>query len=205
MPPLLSNSGPLPVKAALRSELLRRRTALSADIQAEHSAAVQRRVLESPQWKTARAVALYMNARNEIATDCLLEQAWSDGKQVFLPRCLPSSAGEGLMVFVPVTGYDQLVKGAFGLLEPASELPALPRERPQTLPELVLVPAVGLSPAGARIGYGKGFYDRLLSLPGWNEVPRLALIHSLQLADFPADPLDVPLHGYVTEKELVWL
>ena len=205
MPPLLSNPGPLPVKAALRAELLRRRTALPAALQAEHSATVQLRVLESPAWKTARAVALYMNARNEIATDHLLEQAWREGKRVFLPRCLPPSEGEGLMAFVPVTGHDQLVRGAFGLLEPAPDLPALSRESPQTLPDLVIVPAVGISPEGARIGYGKGFYDRLLSLPGWNGVLRLALIHSLQLTDFPADPLDVPLHGYATEKELVWL
>lgn len=67
------------------------------------------------------------------------------------------------------------------------------------------VPAVGISPAGARLGYGKGFYDRLLALPGWGGAKRLALVHSLQLAAFPAGPLDIPMHGYATEKELIWL
>ena len=70
---------------------------------------------------------------------------------------------------------------------------------------LILVPAVGISPAGARLGYGKGFYDRLLALPGWGGAKRLALVHSLQLAAFPAGPLDIPMHGYATEKELIWL
>ena len=73
------------------------------------------------------------------------------------------------------------------------------------LPDLILVPAVGISPAGARLGYGKGFYDRLLALPGWGGAKRLALVHSLQLAAFPAGPLDIPMHGYATEKELIWL
>ena len=72
-------------------------------------------------------------------------------------------------------------------------------------PDLILVPAVGISPAGARLGYGKGFYDRLLALPGWGGAKRLALVHSLQLAAFPAGPLDIPMHGYATEKELIWL
>ena len=56
-----------------------------------------------------------------------------------------------------------------------------------------------------RLGYGKGFYDRLLALPGWGGAKRLALVHSLQLAAFPAGPLDIPMHGYATEKELIWL
>ena len=73
------------------------------------------------------------------------------------------------------------------------------------LPDLILVPAVGISPAGARLGYGKGFYDRLLALPGWGGAKRLALVHSLQLAAFPAGPLDIPMHGYATEKELIGL
>ncbi|WP_300848158.1 5-formyltetrahydrofolate cyclo-ligase, partial [uncultured Bilophila sp.] len=76
---------------------------------------------------------------------------------------------------------------------------------PLQLPELIAVPAVGISPAGARLGYGKGYYDRLLALPGWNRALRLALVHGFQIADFPSGPHDIPMHGYATEKELVWL
>ena len=47
--------------------------------------------------------------------------------------------------------------------------------------------------------------ERLLALPGWGGAKRLALIHSLQIAAFPAGPLDIPMHGYATEKELIWL
>ena len=43
------------------------------------------------------------------------------------------------------------------------------------------------------------------TLPGWGGAKRLALIHSLQIAAFPAGPLDIPMHGYATEKELIWL
>ena len=88
---------------------------------------------------------------------------------------------------------------------PARDGGRTPPEPSLRRPDLVLVPAVGISPAGARLGYGKGFYDRLLALPGWGGAKRLALVHSLQLAAFPAGPLDIPMHGYATEKELIWL
>lgn len=202
-------------KKMLRTELLRRRRALTPDEWERQSLAVQQRILELPEWRNAASVALYVAARNEISTDLLLREAWRQGRQTLLPRCLPPSEGEGIMVFTLCRGYDELEPGAFGLREPKASCPILPREgwtgdggtHPGglRLPDLILVPAVGISPQGARLGYGKGFYDRLLSLPGWNGVRRLALVHALQIADFPADPLDVPMHGYATEKELVWL
>lgn len=211
-----------PDRNVLRSELIRARKALDPADWERHSTAVQQRVLTLPEWREARTVAMYIAVRNEISTDKIIMQAWAEGKQVLLPRCLPPSAGEGIMEFVLCGGYDDLKPGTFGLSEPGPACHPLPRtgwERAATgtfvppagadaslrLPDLILVPAVGISPAGARLGYGKGFYDRLLALPGWNGAKRLALIHALQLADFAAGPLDVPMHGYATEKELVWL
>lgn len=217
-----ASSGFSDVRKALRAELIRRRKALDPADWARRSADIQRRVLEQPEWRDAGTVALYVAARNEVSTALLLERAWAEGKRVLLPRCLPPDAGEGIMDFVLCRGYHELESGAFGLLEPGPACPALPRSgwerdavaaglswpgasRPLRLPDLILVPAVGISPAGARLGYGKGFYDRLLSLPGWNGARRLALVHAFQIADFPSGPLDVPMHGYATEKELVWL
>ena len=200
------------VRKALRADLIRRRKALGPADWERRSAAIQRRVLDLPAWRDAGTVALYAAARNEVSTALLLERAWAEGKQVLLPRCLPPDAGEGIMEFVLCRGYGDLAPGAFGLSEPGPACPALPRAGwdggragALRLPDLITVPAVGISPAGARLGYGKGFYDRLLSLPGWNGARRLALVFAFQIADFPSGPLDVPMHGYATEKELLWL
>ena len=196
----------VPDRNVLRSELIRARKALDSAEWERHSAAVQRRVLALPERRD----------------DEIIRRAWAEGKQVLLPRCLPPSAGEGIMEFVLCRGYDELAPGAFGLSEPGPACVPLPRtgwgqdaagtfvppsgtDASLRLPDLILVPAVGISPAGARLGYGKGFYDRLLALPGWGGANRLALVHSLQLAAFPAGPLDIPMHGYATEKELIWL
>ena len=191
-----------PDRNVLRSELIRARKALDPAEWERHSAAVQRRVLALPEWRDARTVAMYIAVRNEISTDEIIRRAWAEGKQVLLPRCLPPGAF-GLSepgpacVPLPRTGWGQDAAGTF--------VPPSGTDASLRLPDLILVPAVGISPAGARLGYGKGFYDRLLARPGWGGAKRLALVHSLQLAAFPAGPLDIPMHGYATEKELIWL
>ena len=173
----------VPDRNVLRSELIRARKALAPADWERHSAAVQRRVLALPEWRDARTVAMYIAVRNEISTDEIIRRAWAEGKQVLLPRCLPPSEGEGIMEFVLCRGYDELTPGAFGLSEPGPACVPLPRtgweqdaagtfvppsgtDASLRLPDLILVPAVGISPAGTRLGYGKGFYDRLLALPG---------------------------------------
>ena len=94
----------VPDRNVLRSELIRARKALDSAEWERHSAAVQRRVLALPEWRDARTVAMYIAVRNEISTDEIIRRAWAEGKQVLLPRCLPPSAGEGIMEFVLCRG-----------------------------------------------------------------------------------------------------
>ena len=120
----------------LRSKLIRARKALDPAEWERHSAAVQRRVLALPEWRDARTVAMYIAVRNEISTDEIIRRAWAEGKQVLLPRCLPPSAGEGIMEFVLCRGYDELAPGAFGLSEPGPACVPLPtRDGGRTPPE----------------------------------------------------------------------
>ena len=117
----------VPDRNVLRSKLIRARKALDPAEWESHSAAVQRRVLALPEWRDARTVAMYIAVRNEISTDEIIRRAWAEGKQVLLPRCLPPSAGEGIMEFVLCRGYDELAPGAFGLSEPGPACVPLPR------------------------------------------------------------------------------
>ncbi|MDD6088863.1 MAG: 5-formyltetrahydrofolate cyclo-ligase [Desulfovibrionaceae bacterium] len=194
------------LKNKLRKDLLSRRAALSPEDRSFFSEQAQRRVLESAIWKQARTVALYCSARGELKTDRLLQHAWQEGKSVLLPRCLPPAAGEGMMVMARCYGWDDLEPGYFGIPEPKKSCPVVPREAVLSeLPDLIVVPAVGIGRRGERIGYGRGFYDRLLALPGWKNAVRIAMVFSCQIDAIPISEEDVLLHGYVTEKEAVWL
>lgn len=185
-------------KSELRRVLLALRRNLSKENAWACSDAIQARILALPLWHKACSVALYIAARQEVSTETLLDAAWKDGKTVLLPRCLPPTQGEGIMELAICEGRQKLVSASFGLLEPDASCPAA-----STLPDLIIVPAVGLTRRGDRLGYGKGFYDRLLARPGWSGIPRIALVYDFQLVDFPANSCDMPMHACATEKEFL--
>jgi len=88
-----------------------------------------------------------------------------------------------------------LVAGVWGIREPAKHCPIVP----SSAVEFLLVPGVAFTATGERLGYGGGFYDRLLS--GLNaKTPRVAAAFALQVVDtIPTGPNDQRVHLIVTE------
>lgn len=69
--------------------------------------------------------------------------------------------------------------------------------------DLLLVPAVACDRRGYRLGYGGGFYDRLLSSPEWADKTAIAIVFDFaQLPSLPNDPWDQRLVGVCTESGL---
>jgi len=69
--------------------------------------------------------------------------------------------------------------------------------------DLLLVPAVACDRRGYRLGYGGGFYDRLLSQPEWQQKPAIGIIFDFaRLPTLPFDPWDQPLTSICTEIDL---
>lgn len=189
-------------KKLLRKGLCTRRADFRREDSAlwtEHSRAAQSLVRDSPLWRKAESVGLYMPIRGEVDISPLVTEALTLKKQVLLPRCRKEDPG--IMDFVHCVDMNDLVPGVYDILEPAAHCPV--RETP---PDLLLVPCVGMDRQGFRLGYGGGYYDRHLSRPDWQTCARLGVIFSFQLVDqLPRDPWDTPLSGWVHEKELVWL
>jgi 5-formyltetrahydrofolate cyclo-ligase len=73
-------------KAALRKKMLAARALLTQDEVRARSFSIQKHILEHELWLRATSVALYAAVRQEVQTWRLLEQAWQNGKQVYLPR-----------------------------------------------------------------------------------------------------------------------
>jgi 5-formyltetrahydrofolate cyclo-ligase len=67
--------------------------------------------------------------------------------------------------------------------------------------DIVLLPLVAWSPAGARLGMGGGYYDRILSGVGGEGPRRFGIAYDCQkVEDVPREPWDEPLHGIITES-----
>jgi 5-formyltetrahydrofolate cyclo-ligase len=89
-----------------------------------------------------------------------------------------------------------LQSGAFGILEPAADWPQLVVSEV----DLILVPCLGCDRAGYRLGYGGGFYDRLLADPDWAQIPTIGITFSpMWVETLPIDLWDRPLDRICTE------
>lgn len=178
------------VKEELRTRLKAIRAAHPAEVRAARSAAATERIQALPEWAAAERIAGYVPIRAELDPGPALDAAREAGKIVVLPRV----DFEAQRVVLHRWEGEPLEAGAFGIPEPSPEAPTLDGV------DLVLVPALAVDEAGHRIGWGKGFYDKLLVAEGAGAV-RVATVFDFQLlAECPAMPHDVPVDLVVTDK-----
>jgi len=92
---------------------------------------------------------------------------------------------------------DALHTGIYGILEPLPDAPKIDHSEV----DLILIPAVGCDLRGYRLGYGGGYYDRMLSKAEWESKVAIGMIFEFALiAQLPVDSWDQPLHGICTES-----
>jgi 5-formyltetrahydrofolate cyclo-ligase len=163
------------------------------------SSSITAKTLLLPEWKRAEKVALYYSVEKEVDTKGILENGWSSGKNMFLPKSEPTTKK---LTFFEVKDYGQLQIGAFGIHEP---IPEKCRHLDKKELDLVIVPGVVFDTKGYRIGYGGGFYDRFLENNKVHNIPTLSLAFSFQVIDvhLPIDRFDIPVDQIITEEQLI--
>jgi 5-formyltetrahydrofolate cyclo-ligase len=180
-------------KRALRREVLAVRDALPPDDRRAKSEAVAARFLALPELDDARIVMAFWSFGSEVDTAPLLEGLLEEGRAAAMPRV------EGVEV-VPVAYRpgDEMRQTSFGAFEPVAG-----RVLDMTELDLVVVPGVAFDVAGQRVGYGGGFYDRLLPRLRAG-VPAVAVAFSIQLVpEVPAGGTDRLVDAIVTEREVI--
>lgn len=139
------------VKKALRRELIAKRRGMGA---AEKELA-DRDIFEQlkPLAERASSVFTYASTEIEVDTRRLIRFCLEKGIAVALPI-----SGDTELSFYFINSEKELRRGRFGIDEPPADKPATPDER-----TLCVVPALCADGSGARLGYGRGYYDRFLS------------------------------------------
>lgn len=144
-------------KAQLRKQLAEARSSLSGAERQAADAGIAENLCATSQFQNAETVFTYLSMGAEVDTRQIIEQAWSMGKTVAIPRCIKSTR---TMTWHTIESFDNLVKSSFGIDEPAEDAPAIdPSEAPNAI---ALVPGFSFDERGYRIGYGGGFYDVFL-------------------------------------------
>lgn len=119
----------------------------------EKEAQLYQQLFADEKWQQAESIGVTMSMGFEIATAPIINRAWSEGKKVYVPKCLPQRK----MAFYQIYPYSRFETSRFGVQEPVAEEAA----KPEAI-ELLLVPGVVYSLTGYRIGFGGGYYDRFL-------------------------------------------
>jgi 5-formyltetrahydrofolate cyclo-ligase len=184
-------------KLALRRETIARRDALDRESRAAAGAAIVARLVALPSFAAARTVLLTLSFRSEWDTVPLVRAALAAGKSVAVPRVNAESRMlELLAIADPVRDVGS---GHLGIPEP---LPYCPPVAPHAI-DWALVPGVAFDRDGGRLGYGGGYYDRLLPLLS-PRAARVAGAFDLQIIDrVPAGPHDVLVDAIVTPSETI--
>lgn len=181
-------------KAALRETILARRDAADVASRSRDSQTITQKLCALPAYRAANVVAAYASFGSELDTAEFLARVLRDGKQLLLPRINRAQRVLELRHVIDL-GAD-LVSGVWAIREPAERCPILS----VTKIEFMLVPGVAFTASGARLGYGGGFYDRLLASLDPRGV-RIAAAFELQMVHhLPEGPHDQRVDQVVTEK-----
>ncbi len=200
-------------KTELRKSLLFTRKSLSAQEWREKSDRICNHLQNSPSFTQAKTILAYFSFRQEPdlsplftssveQASCLLNSgdrqdacptnAIPTPKKWGFPRCV----GSYLSWHIWQPG-DALHTGAYGILEPQPDAPKIDYSEV----DLILVPAVGCDWRGYRLGYGGGYYDRMLTKAEWKSKVAIGIIFEFAfLTQLPVDSWDQTLHGICTES-----
>ncbi len=186
-----------PAKAELRRSMRQLRRSLSPEFRAQASRAIIQTLAALDCYRSAEMIHIYVAWQDEVDNHELLRNALQAGKKVIAPKVI-SSTHQLEHYLIPHFGA--LAPGAFGILEPSLERDALPFEDMSKV-DLMIVPGLAFDREGNRLGYGGGYYDRLLAEI---RAPKVALAFAAQIiAEVPLEPHDCRVDVIVTEQEVI--
>src|SRR6266581_1090785 len=151
------SANPAQLKAQLRRTLREQAKQFSAAERSAASAQICQRLTEQSVWKRARSILFYFPMPDEPDIHRLFTAALAGGKASAFPRY---SRTDQHYVACQIHDLERALQpGSFGILEPTVDCPIFDLKKL----DLVLVPGVGFTLNGFRLGRGKGYYDRLLA------------------------------------------
>ncbi len=184
-------------KKSIRRDVLARRNSIPSDKRQEKDTIIMESLFSLPAFKEAKIISYFASFGSEVSTLPHIEKAMKMGKTIVLPRV--DNINKRLRLF-EVHNLEELKPGTMNIPEP--DVPP-ERERDINNVDLVIMPGVAFDLEGNRLGYGAGYYDRLLA--GLNKnIPRIAIAYEEQIVDsLPVESHDMKVHIIVTDKRVI--
>ena len=182
------------MKSSLRKELIKNRKKISKNQILEKSELIKNRLFEMNEFQQASSILFYVSYDNEVYTHGMIKESMALGKNVIVPK---SDKKNRKLILSKLENWEDLVKGAYGILEP-KKINQISIDKI----DLIIVPGVGFDGQGRRIGHGKGYYDNLLS--NSKNALHIGLAFEFQIVEeIPTEAHDIPMQRIVTEKRII--
>ena len=179
-------------KAVLRRQLRETLSAMSEADRHAKSTAACRFIAGMPEFDAARVVMLYLSTPTEVDTASIALKCWQQNKSVVVPKV---SWDQRRMLPVEISSLKDGLTTTGPVREPIEGKPI-----PLDLIDLVIVPGLGFTPSGYRIGRGMGFYDRFLAQPEFIGMTCGLAFQEQVIESLPLLDHDVPLGMLVTDQ-----
>lgn len=134
-----------------RKHYIEKRSSLTASQVKALSRSVYEKVIALEEFKRAQSLFSYISFGNEVLTELIIQNALTQGKQVFAPRVTSAVDMEAVRYAPP------FAQNSFGIFEPTG------KKSDKTEFDIILVPGIAFDRSGARLGFGRGYYDRFLA------------------------------------------
>ena len=182
-------------KAELRREMIARRDALPAAERTRIAAALVEQLVARPEYVAARSVLATMSIGSEWDTRAFLDRARADGKKLVLPRL--TAPPRRLQLHVVEDLDRHLIAGVWDIPEPD---PARCPATELSHVDFAVVPALAVDRGGYRLGYGAGYFDRLLEGRKSRPYCVSALPAAFVVESVPREAHDMPVDLVVVER-----
>ena len=180
------------IKEQIRRDFKTRRRSLSCEHVRINSDKICENFLDSDIYKNCQNILAYSTIQNEVDLSQIINQALLDNKNLFLPRVEGDS-----MNFFRINNTDKLQIGSYNILEPQNGT-----VYQDSTNSIILVPGIAFSTQGARIGFGKGFYDKYLSQH--NSIFKIGIAYDWQITkSWVTNEFDINMNMIITEKREV--
>jgi 5-formyltetrahydrofolate cyclo-ligase len=183
-------------KSSLRRRMLGRRDVMDTWTRAALSRAIVWDIVETSVYRRSNTVMAYASFGSELQTDEFVRHVLDQGKILLLPKV--NRQRELLEIYRVRDPVQDLRVGTWGIREPRPDRCA--RMKPHII-DFVLVPGLAFDRRGRRLGYGGGFYDKLLadslSPCAWLVA---GAFESQMVEKVPVDEHDMPMDVVVTER-----
>ena len=187
---------PFNVKAKLRSEKLLERLNHHPTEKKKKDEQILQKLLMLPEFQHARTVLLYLPIHGEVdLRELFARKNHKLNKKFILPRV----KDEKTLHLYHVSNLDEVEVGRYKIMEPKTHLK---QANPEEI-DLAIVPGIVFAENGHRIGYGKGFYDRLLKKIN---TPKIGVAYHFQIVEnIPGEVHDTPMDMIITEQKTIQL